>query len=284
MKKIYLLSWPAGMFGHFMIANISKDPNYYPEIPKMTDRVNTHNSYDSCSILENLEVWPDMDDDYVIPPFLSDEKKRLVDIHYSEKNVCSRILHRHTNHPINLNRLQRVRLFASDQKDLLFCLLMKTIKTYSLYVPAWNHVWWEENIPIKTKNPEMLPVQLEDVSKLSFLDVDMSYSGDKTITEHITRLYNHYVNEEGSAPNRFDDWIYLNSCELMHNPEKEMPVWKEKLDLANDFNFDELKAYYQRNVDLIQREYGKSFEEIASGNFIQDMIDYCERYTIFYKK
>lgn len=288
MTKIYGFSWPSGMYGHFLIKHITSDPNYYPPLPKnaefMAMRESKYNSYESSSVLEHLKIWIDQDPEFLIPPHITDEMKEQADIQFSEKNVCTRMLHAHGQFPINLNRLQRVRLYVTDSTDLLMAFLMKVIKTYSLSVPQWNHTWWEEYIPKKAKvKQEWIPILLEDVSKISFLEIDMTYAGFDVLSEYIPYMFNEYSNQ-ATDKIKYNDWVYLNPAELFKNPEAEMPKWKETLDLQNDFDFSELRAYHQRNLDLIHREFGKSFDEIANGDYINDTIEYCTKYLHFYPR
>jgi hypothetical protein len=84
--------------------------------------------------------------------------------------------------------------------------------------------------------------------------------------------------------NEKDDWTYLDPVKLLINPEEHMPLWKEVFDLAEDFDFDVLKSYHAKNLQLIETEFGKSYEQIRQGDYVTDISNYCENFIKVFKR
>lgn len=281
MKNTYCISYPGGMFGEFICCQVTKSKNFYPNLYHSSELA--VNRYRFIPILDHLiytlTSWPD----------ISNELKHQISSRFPDKHILLKSHHYDESATMNLENFTKVKLYCNKDQWLLPYLLF-IIKVYPSTITLrekgigsdLNEVWMLPLLNDQSKFPEYTKQVFENIKDLTQLELEMLISGFsncKSFIENKIKEYEHLATINSGQ----GDWLYLNPLDLLINPEQHMPKWKEVFDLDEDFNFNVLKSYHKTNLDLIEKKFGKSYEDISQGDYVSDIANYCENLRSIFK-
>lgn len=279
MSDIYVISYIPGMYGEFFCNLISKDKNYYE--PTHSSEINEDNRYGFRSIIENLFSfvgwgWPTV----------TDEVRQAIDSNYSDKQIVMRTHNYKEFIDINVSSLKQIK-FYTESDDWLYVILMfftKAIKsratTHSQFLQKeWMIPFFREY----SKIPEVTEKLVDNVETVSWMEIDMAILGLPTIMDYIKFKLDLYEREapikEGNGK-----WHYVNPYLLLSNPEEHVVEWKELFNLDQPFDVSVLKKYKEGNDKIIKETFGKDYNEIKNGDYVEMLHKHCQQYLLVFEK
>lgn len=270
-----------GMFGEFLCCQIAKDNNFYPNLVARQNNM-VKNRYEYVSVIDH-HLWL-THSFHTIPEHLNDHFSSR----FSEKHIVARTHAVEMDSSLNLKRIKKVQLYCNEEW-WLFCHLLAVIKVFSatMLSPGMQRakLEWSGRMYDQCKFPELTEYFLDNIEQITMLELIMITEdrGYLTCREYM-EYYISFYQQNTIVHNVKNDWTYLDPVELFKNPEEQMPRWKEVFDLAEDFDLELLKSYHARNLQLIETEFGKSYEQIRQGDYLTDISNYCENFIKVFKR
>ncbi len=284
---ITLLSYTEGCFGEFMCSSVANDSNYYKG--KDSKFIENRNSYSYYDIIK--EEFNSTFDLFSLNSKCDFKEETLHQIKelYNEKHICARthgydfgsdwdpILN---SEIININK---VKMFVTEEQ-YVFALFMVMIKAHMPFenTPMWPlSLLTDKNSSIRVPNVDYSCLEDADPDQyVNFIKwVTIRHHGsEKTeyIAEHLNNYFQWYKKNSTSGQHLEDrkpGWTYLNVYDLLSNPEQAMPEWKEKLHLADNFDFDRIKQYQANNHKVLYNGYNLTFDQLKEVDWKKILID-----------
>jgi hypothetical protein len=274
MRNIFLISYTGGMFGEFLATQIANDPNYYP--PAKADANTAVNRFNYIDVLS--EKFKFLSDHYSL---LNTEQIALITDLIKDKNICSLT---HWPHPDNIKipGLKKVKFFV-DEKDapiVFMFLIYKTQLSVKIGVNPVTTNCIKQNIHVLTNRTLNILNSMPGDRWLGPMDVFLLSNNLVNSTTAVDQGFDHMSKNASvgsTVETRESDILYLNPLDLLRDPETHMPEWKEKLNLINDFDFELLKQYNQKNEDIIKKILGST---TIGPDWKERFTDYLDPYLL----
>jgi hypothetical protein len=269
MNNIYLISYTGGMYGEYICTLLSNDDNYYDAgFKHYLPEDNRHGYRSIIDPLHTFDAW----DFYSVP---NDIRETILTVH-NDKHIAMKTFNYKEHVDVNLPNLVKVKFFADDW---IFSWLQSGPKGLKMSAITHEHSmsrsWLIPFIEEYNKMPELTSKLIDNVDELTWTEFDMAVLGIYNLADYVQHKID-WHSTQAPVKSGNSDWIYLNPLELFNDPESHIDQWQKVFDTKSKFDVQSLKDYHQCNVELIERTYGKPYEEIKNGDYKQTMIDYLK--------
>jgi hypothetical protein len=258
-----------GTHGEFICTLLSKDENYINAgfthyLPE--DNRHGYRSMIDSAIL-TFDAW-----NY---PTITDNERHMVERLIGNKHVAMKTFGYEEHTEINLN-IKKIKFFCEKDQWLFAFMLSgpKGLKVSAKTHPhTFNAGWIIPFIETYSKYPELNDFFIKNVETVTWVELDMLALEIPTVADYVQfkiDLHKHQATiKDGTG-----SWIYLNPLELFNEPEANISKWQEIFDTKRPFDISELTTYHDNNFKLLERTYGKSYNDLLTSDYKQIMIDY----------
>ena len=261
MHDIYMVSYFGGMFGEFICTQISLDKNFYHINPKKDLNNRYHYSSPLTDTFSNLKSFPIPNDLFSVTEIKEIEQTLL------QKNICfpSHYYDQNIKQLDLLPNIKCIRLFTRHRDVLILGYCCQWIKSllvsYDLH--SYNNKFVKE-FESYSFTPETRDLyELIKIKKRFYWFEKLALKYEQNdLSQFITFWWKFY---RESNKKKIQGWqrIDVGGCLKNYNTVKD--EWTSCFNLNDNLNKIELDNYHQRNIDLIEKEFGTSFD-----NFIKE--------------
>jgi hypothetical protein len=299
------------MFGEFLGVQISKDVNYWD-----STRVSSHkgsNRYTYRDVLRqqtggvfSFNRMPEhfrtaMGFDTAGQTRYHQFNKHDIDILDHRTKAKNVITFTHFFWPecdVNLRRVKRVQ-FVSRPEDVLLPYLMAVIKVWSSlpYTPPgmtqtsqnFNYIAPEQFIRDHVgrfalrNEPNVYKIvktiMRDEEWEVPMINWYMLETNILDLEEYITKSYDAYFKRATNTDfYKSENWTILNVCDIIQNPHEHVDEWRDKLDMADVMDVQEIETYQKHNLAIIERWLEIPYDELKKRDFKKYILQYVRKF------
>lgn len=262
-----MVSYFGGMFGEFTCIQLSRDKNFYPINLKKVDNNNRYYCDNPLighfSNLKPFKFAPDVEP-------LSATTLEIINNQLVEKNLCfpTHFYAEDLDHRLNIPQLKTVRMVTEHQDILILgycCQWIKSLVDVRQLESRNNRFIKEFESYVKTKEGQDLYDQIKLRTTFYWFEKVALKHQHTNLNEFIDYWWKWY---QKFNDKRYQNWDYIDIGNCFKDYENSKDDWKNYFSLADHLDKNTLDSYYAGNLDLIQREFGITFDKFINSDWL----------------